>query len=244
MKRMVVLLLTAAVVGVYVFGGHASQQQPRPAVAADVAAATSGIAVDGLGQVSGTPDVLRVVLGVSVRRPDVSRALADANARQARLTAVLRRHGVAAKDLQTSDVNVGTSYDNRGRRNGYQVTETLTAKLRDLRDAGQAITDAVNAGGSEAVLQGVSFSLEDNAALLAQARDVAFADAKAKAERYAQLAGRTLGPVELVTESTATAPQPVPYAAGLSALAGKPAVPISPGTSDVSVTVSVRWALR
>lgn len=243
MKRTVVLLLTAAVVGVYLLGGHAPQQ--RPAVAADVPAATSGVVVDGLGRVSGTPDVLRAVLGVSVRRSDVSRALQDANARQAGITAALKRHGVAAKDLQTSDVNVGPSYDNRGRPNGYQVTETLTAKLRNLRDAGQAITDAVDAGGSEAVLQGVSFALEDNAKLLAQARDAAFADAKAKAERYAQLAGRTLGAVELVTESTSTSPPPVPYASGLSMDAAKAMpVPISPGTSDVTVTVSVRWALR
>jgi hypothetical protein len=241
MKRTVALLLFAAVAGVYVFGTHAPA--PPAAVAADVPATTNGVVVDGQGKVSGTPDVLRVVLGVSVQRSDVSAALAAANQRQAALTAALKRDGVADKDLQTADVQVGPTYDNRGKPNGYQVTETLTAKLRNLGKAGKTIGDAVAAGGSEAVLQGLSFALEDNARLLSQARDAAFADAQAKAERYAQLAKRTLGAVEFVTEASATAPQPIPYAAGLARDEAK-AVPISPGTSDVSVSVTVRWALR
>lgn len=243
MKRTVALLLFAAVAGVYLFGGHAPQQ--RAAVAADVPATANGVVVDGLGRVSGTPDVLRVVLGVTVQRSDVSAALAAANRRQAALTAALKRDGVADKDLQTADVQVGSTYDNRGKPNGYQVTETLTAKLRDLGRAGKTIGDAVTAGGREAVLQGLSFALEDNARLLAQARDAAFADAQAKAERYAQLAKRTLGVVELVTEATSTAPQPVPLGAPLAyGTADRAAVPLSPGTSDVSVSVTVRWALR
>jgi uncharacterized protein YggE len=242
MKRTVALLLFAAVAGVYLLGGHAPQQPA--AVAADVPATTNGVVVDGLGKVSGTPDVLRVVLGVTVQRSDVSAALAAANQRQAALTAALTRDGVADKDLQTADVQVGPTYDNRGKPNGYQVTETLTAKLRNLGKAGKTIGDAVTAGGSEAVLQGLSFALEDNARLLAQARDAAFADAQAKAERYAQLAKRTLGAVELVTESTSTT-QPVPMAAPLAyRTADQAAVPVSPGTSDVSVSVTVRWALR
>lgn len=237
-----VLGVAAAVAGVSLFGGHAPQRQA--AVAADVPPSTNGIVVDGLGRAAGTPDVLRVTLGVTVRRGDVSTALSAANARQKRVGDALRHRGVASKDLQTSDVNVGPWYDNKGRQRGYQVTETLTAKLRDMRTAGQAISDAVVAGGDEATLQGVSFSLEDNAALLATARDAAFAEAKEKAERYAQLSGRTLGEVQLIAE-TSSPVQPIPYAYR-KALAGTQAsaVPISPGTQDVSVSVTVRWALR
>jgi uncharacterized protein YggE len=123
------------------------------------------------------------------------------------------------------------------------VTETLTAKLRDIGKAGRAITDAVRAGGNEAVLQGVTFSLEDNKALLEQARDHAYADARAKAEQYAHLSGRTLGEVQLVAE-TATPVSPMPYAFDATASALKAAVPIDAGTQDVTVTVTVRWALR
>jgi uncharacterized protein len=233
----------AAVAGVFLFGGGNSPH--GAAVAADVPTTTNGIVVDGVGRTSGTPDVLRVTLGVNVHRSDVSSAMTAANTRQTKVRNSLRKHGVAEKDLQTSDVSVYPDFDRRGRPNGYHVSETLTAKLRDLKTAGQAITDAVRAGGDEAVVQGVSFSLEDNADLLAQARDQAFADAKAKAARYAQLAGRALGEVQLVAETASPQqPQPIPYAYDGAGAALKAAVPIDPGTSDVSVTVTVRWALR
>jgi uncharacterized protein YggE len=101
----------------------------------------------------------------------------------------------------------------------------------------------VNAGGDDTVVQGVSFALEDNAALLEQARDDAYADARAKAERYAHLSGRSLGAVQLVAETADPAQvQPMPYAA--SALQDKRSLAIDPGTSDVTVSVTVRWALR
>lgn len=231
----------AAAVGVTLLGGGGS---PPAAVAADVPTSANGVVVDGLGRTSGTPDVLRITLGVSVHRSDVSSALKAASARENRVRASLRKHGVAAKDLQTSEVSVNRDYDNRGRPDGYRVTETLTAKLRDLARAGRAITDAVDAGGKEALVQGVSFSLEDNEALLSQARDAAFADARAKAERYAQLAHRSLGEVQLVSETATPQVPPYPYRDGVALSATKGAVPIDPGTADVTVTVTVRWALR
>ena len=240
-------VVVALVVGAFfVGGGHSTT---RAAVAADAPAATSGVIVDGLGKVSGVPDVLRVVLGVSVRRADVSTALGDASARQRRLRDTLRTAGVKDRDLQTSDLSVYPAYDSKGRQDGYQVSETLTAKLRDLDKAGRMISSAVASGGSEATVQGVSFSLEDNAALLTEARNAAYADAKQKAQRYADLAGRPLGEVQLVAETT-SGPQQLPQAydsfkraAAMPAAAGA-SVPVDPGTAQVSVAVTVRWALR
>jgi uncharacterized protein YggE len=240
MKRLLVPLALVALAAFVLVGGRSPQQ--RTAVAADVPTTTNGVVVDGVGKVSGTPDVLRVTLGVSVHRADVSSAMTAAHARQEKVRAALVHRGVAVRDLQTSDVSIYPDYDNKGRRSGYVVTETLTAKLRHLDTAGRAITDAVTAGGNEAVLQGVSFSLEDNAALLEQARDDAYADARAKAERYAHLSGRSLGDVQLVAETADPAQaRPVPYAAAMPA---KSSLAIDPGTSDVTVSVTVRWALR
>jgi uncharacterized protein YggE len=235
--------VVAAAVAFVLVGGGAPRQ--RAAVAADVTPTANGIVVDGLGRTTGTPDVLRVTLGVSVHRSDVSKAMSAASSRQNKVRSALRRDGVAAKDMQTSNVSIYRDYDRRGRPNGYRVTQTLTAMLRDMGKAGRAISDAVAAGGNEAELQGVDFSLEDNKALLEQARDDAFADARSKAERYAQLAGRTLGEVQLVAETT-TPVYPGRFAtdATSGALAMKAQVPIDPGTAGVTVTVTVRWAMR
>jgi uncharacterized protein YggE len=237
----VVPLAVLAVGGAFVFGGRGTSA----AVAADAPTATSGVVVDGLGKVTGTPDFVRVTLGVSLQRTDVSAALRDANTLQARVLAALKKDGVADKDLQTSDVSLYPSYDGKGRRNGYQISETLTAKLA-VAKAGQGITDAVTAGGSAGTLQGVSFDLDDNAALLDAARDAAYADAKAKAERYATLSGRHLGDLQLVTESVTAPEVQRDLRAADKAAAPSPAsaVPISAGSQQVSVSVTVRWALR
>lgn len=244
MKRVVLPTLSVAVVLAAAVFAYDAGRGPRTAVAADVPPSTSGVVVDGLGKVSGTPDVLRATLGVSVHGVQVSEALAKANGLQRLVAAALARDGVAAKDLQTSDVRIDQDYTNKGRPDGYRVTETLTAKLRNLGRAGQALSHAVAAGGNQALLQGVSFDLEDNAALLKGARDAAFADAKTKAQRYAELSGRTLGAVQLVTESTSPA-APVGYGLAFRSAApsGAADVPVQAGSQDISVSVTVRWAL-
>lgn len=245
MRRTALLaaLLLAVVAGGYLAG---TVQRPAVATAAATDPAQQGIVVSGLGEVTGTPDVLRVQLGVQVRRPDVSAALRDANAIQNRVRAAVRGNGVDPKDLQTADVAIYPSYTDKGVPNGYTVDQSLTVKLRDLAKAGKTIGDAVLAGGNAARLRGVSFALEDNAALLEKARDAAYAEAKQKAQRYAQLAGRQLGQVELVSEQVPQGPQPMPYARGLADAAASKAsdIPLDAGQSQVSVSVTVRWSMR
>lgn len=244
MRRTALLVvpLAAVIAGGYLAG---TVHDPRPAAADPSDSAQQGVIVSGLGKVSGTPDVLRVQLGVEVRRADVSAALRDANAVQNKVREAVRRNGVEPKDMQTSDVSLYPSYTSKGVPNGYTVSESLTIKLRNLARAGKTIGEAVTAGGNAARLQGVSFALEDNAKLLEQARDAAYGEAKAKAERYAQLSGRSLGQVELVSEQVPQGDQPMPYARSLaSAPAGDSSVPLDAGQSQVSVSVTVRWSMR
>jgi uncharacterized protein YggE len=244
MRRVALLVIPlAAVVGAgYLVG---SVRAPSPASATSSDPADQGVVVSGLGKVSGTPDVLRVQLAVQVRRADVSAALRDANTIQNKVRSAVRADGVDAKDMQTADVSLYPSYTNKGVPNGYMVNESLTVKLRNLARAGKTIGDAVIAGGNAARVQGVSFALEDNAALLDQARDAAYGDAKKKAQRYAELSGRTLGQVELVSEQVPDAAQPMPYARdALASAAPAQSVPLDAGQSQVSVSVTVRWSLR
>jgi uncharacterized protein YggE len=244
MRRTALLALPVAalvVVGYLVGTIHS----PDAATAATSQSADEGVIVSGVGKVSGTPDVLRVQLGVEVHRVDVSTALRDANTIQNRVRAAVRGDGVDPKDMQTSDVSLYPSYNRRGVINGYNVSEMLTVKLRDLGHAGKTIGDAVIAGGNAARLQGVSFALEDNAALLEKARDAAYTEAKKKAERYAELSGRSLNRVELVSEQVPQGEQPMRYADVLAAGPMKSAeVPIDAGQAQVSVSVTVRWSLR
>jgi uncharacterized protein YggE len=206
--------------------------------------ADTGITVTGTGKVTGTPDTLRISLTVSATSPDVDTALSQANTSAKAVQVALLAKGVATKDLQTSNVSIQPSYTSKGQPNGYVVTESLTAALRDLTKAGTTISAAVSAGGDAVRIDGVSFSLEDTSGLIAGARTGAVDDAKAKAEQYAKAAGKSLGEVQSISEIVST-PNPVYADRGLAnaAAAGSTAVPVQAGSQDVTVQVTVVYAM-
>jgi len=225
---------------------QASSRLPstQPSATPDIAG--PGITVGGRAEVAGTPDTLRLDLSVVATGSSVSEALASANRSTSAVQKSLLSSGVQKKDLQTSGLDIAPNYDystgGTARLKGDQVSESVTAKLRNLGSAGDAIGKCVSAGGNAVRVNGISLDLEDSGALVSSARDKAFADAKAKAEQYAKAAGRSLGEVLSITEDASTqSPIALPYA-GLAV--AKPAgVPIQPGSQDVGVSVTVVFAL-
>jgi uncharacterized protein YggE len=204
--------------------------------------ARDGVLVSGTGFVTGRPDVLTVQMGVETQGPTVDRALDLANQAQSRLRDGFTKGGIPERDLQTSGLSIYPQYAKDGRRiSGYQVSEQLSVKLRDLARAGAVISRAAAAGGDATRISGLSFDIEDDSALLAQARRKAFDEAKAKAELYAQASGRGLGRVVSINESVA-APDAGRQASADSAAAVAKPVPILPGEQRLSVTASVEWA--
>jgi len=206
-----------------------------------------GITVGGRANVAGTPDTLRLDLSVVATASSVSEALASANLSGGAVQKSLLDNGVQRKDLQTSGLNIQPEYDysNGGtpRLKGYQVSESVNAKLRSLVRAGDVIGKAVSAGGNAVRVNGISLDLEDTGALVSSAREKAFAEAKTKAEQYAKLAGRGLGDALSISEDVSN-PSPIamPYA-GMDS-AKSTSVPIQPGSQDVSVSVTVGFSMR
>jgi len=206
-----------------------------------------GISVSGTGQVTGTPNLLRLDSSINVTRPTVTAAMQQANTVMAAVQQILKSDGVLAADLQTSGLSVQPNYtyaNNSQRLTGYQVSENLSIVLRDLSKAGSIISDAAQAGGDALQIGGASLDIDQDDALIARARQAAFADALAKAKTYADAAGRTLGAVTSISESTDS--QPVTFDYRMAAAASAPAaapVPIQAGSQDVTVNVAVTWAL-
>jgi uncharacterized protein len=220
-------------------------QQTQPSTIAGVGG--TGITVGSTAQVTGTPDTLRLDLSVTATGPSVSSALKKANGSAGAVQKSLLANGVAKKDLQTSGLNISPTYTSvkggQARITGYQVSESVTAKLRDLNRAGDAIGTAVEAGGDAVRVNGISLDLEDTGALVTKARDKAFADAKAKAGQYAKAAGRSLGDVQSIAESVATgSPRDATYVAA-SKVGESLSIPIQPGSQAVSVTVTAVFAM-
>jgi len=224
-------------------GGGATSAGPARGGAALVAAVRSGrITVTGSGTVTGTPNQLTLTMGVQVNGASVASALQQANQAVRRVTAALRARGVAAADIQTSGLYIQPNYQSGSQTSsGYGVSESLTATLTRIAAAGGQITAAVHAGGNATTVSGVSLNLTDDSRLLATARARAVADARVKAAQYAHALGQPLGPVISITDQSSSWSPPVPMAA--SGSAAKSAVPISPGSQQLSVSVTAVYGL-
>ena len=198
----------------------------------------------GAGAASAVPDVVRTTIAAQTSAPTVDAALAGANAATRQVLDALEGRGVRKKDVRTVGVQAYPAFDQDGRSvTGYTASQDLDVTVRDLDGAGATIAAAVAAGGDAARLSGVSFALSDESALRTEARRAAFADARATAEEHAALAGGRLGEVVSVREDSSGPPSARAQSAGSSASADS-AVPLAPGTSEVAVTVQVRWALQ
>jgi uncharacterized protein YggE len=230
----------------------AAAARPAPAVtnvkASFVSANTDSVTVEGIGTISGTPDVLLVSLQVSVEAATAHAALDGANGVVERVLSTLRAHGVAPADIQTAGLSLNPTYEydnGKQTKTGYAAGQSLAVKLRSADRRGETISAASDVS-EDVTINGLSFDLENNAGLLARAQNASFAMAKEEAARYASLAGRTLGRVMAINQVT-NASAPGPVAAGLGfapAAAPSSAVPISGGSQPVSVSVVVTWALR
>jgi uncharacterized protein YggE len=219
----------------------------RPA-SASVSAAVDPLSVDqlresvlvtGRGEVFGEPDTLAANFAVETSAATVHDALDRANAAATRMRDTLVRAGMPRADIQTSNVRISSRQNNHGEITGYTVSQGLTAKIRNLPRAGALMSSAIAAGGDAARLNGVSFAIEDDAALLTEARKKAFADARGKAELYAREAGRPLGRVVKVSEVTASYGGPDDQ--DRLAPSDSP-LPIEPGRQRLAVTITVEWA--
>lgn len=231
-----------AVAAFLVFGSGGSGRQAR---ADSAAIAGDTVSVQGTGTVQGVPDRMTATFGVHATRGTVQDAL-DAVAHDAqRVIAALRHAGVSNADMRTTDLQLYPHYTNRGGRDGYDASETVTATFHDLGTAGRHISATVASAGNAATVSGLSFDLSSDTKLLGQARSAAFADAKARAQQYAELSGRSLGPVRHVTESVVSSPAGPQFYKGLDvagASAGAP-VPVQAGQQPVTVVVTVVWQL-
>ncbi|WP_285548855.1 SIMPL domain-containing protein [Actinoplanes regularis] len=199
------------------------------------------VLVTGEGEVFGEPDTLAAEFAVQAVAAKVDEALSRADAAATRMRDALVRAGTAKSDLQTSNVNISSNLDDDQKITGYTVNQGLTAKIRNLPRAGATMSAAITAAGDAGRLNGVSFTIENDAALLTEARKKAFADARGKAELYAREAGRSLGRVVRVTEGASGGGEQ-PVWKDHRALMAAP-MPIEPGRQRVAVSVTVEWAL-
>ena len=209
----------------------------------------NGVTATGTGTSYGEPDVAVINVGVNVQRDTVEQARGDAADAQQAVIDSLKANGVKDEDIQTVQFSVYPQYDYSDRTKpqgeivGYVVSNVVQAKLRDLDKTGQAIDDATKAGGNDAVVQGVTFTIDDPADLQAEARREAVDKAKAQAQQLADAAGVKLGKLLSISESGGYVPLQRD-AAALQAPSTGGTTPIQSGQVEVNISVNLQYALE
>ncbi|CAM3573806.1 SIMPL domain-containing protein [Smaragdicoccus niigatensis] len=198
------------------------------------------VTVVGTGEVRSAPDALTAELGVSTSAADVTTAMNQANERAKAIIDSVSGLGVAKADIRTSQFTISPNYRPDGAPNGYQVTNMVSVVVRDLNKASKVIDAAVRAGGNDARVNSVSFTLDDDSKAVTEARSLAFADAKKRAQQYADLSDLYLGDVVTITEATSGSQPPVVMNMDKAA----ESVPLEPGTQSVQFQVTVKFSLR
>jgi uncharacterized protein YggE len=199
----------------------------------------SGITVTGTGQATAPADLLRLTLSVGQDAADVATAVAQVAERTDAVTAALKEQGVTLADIQTSTVNVYPQYAESMSIAGYRASHSMTVTTRDLTGFGRLLNAAVEAVGNSLGLDHLQFDLEDKSALLESARELAFAQARQKADQLAGLAGQAIGSIAAVAESYGHGAIREMAAKASGGFAADLAV--TPGEQTIEVSVEVRW---
>ena len=159
------------------------------------------VEVSGVGTAVGIPDITSLSLGVSVTADSVSEARSEAAETVQGVIDALTELSISAEDISTVRFTIHPEYDyvqGEQRFKGYQVFNLMQVIVREIEDVGPSIA----AGGDNIVFNGLNFSFSDTVAMEREAREAAVQDMADKAGQLALFAGRELGELKKIAETS------------------------------------------
>lgn len=202
------------------------------------------ITLNGRGSVDHAPDIAMITVGVSVEAETASAAMSQQTTKMNGVFAAVKAAGIADRDMQTSNLSLNPVYDyperQQPRIRGYNASNQITIKVRDLKNLGRTLDATVKGGGN--TIHGISFSIDKPESYQNEARVEAIKDAAAKAELYAQAVGYKVKRIVTVSENEYY-PQPVPMMARMQVADAAEATPVAAGEVSLTQTVSVTFEL-
>jgi uncharacterized protein len=213
------------------------------AQAPSVAALPNTIYVGADGKFETAPDTALIQFNISTQADTAKEAydLASKQAEAARQ--VLRANGIDPKSAEIGFFSVNPQYnwkDPKRRIVGYQVTTSVSVKLKDFSKIG-AITQQL-ADASVGDSQSLSYTLESTEDAKSKAVADAYHRARASAQALANASGRTLGELSygsVDTYENIRVMPPVPHAKMMGAMTAVPAPTEEFKPQNVTVTAHV-----
>ena len=199
-------------------------------------------------EVQSAPTLATMNAGVVTQAPTASEALRQNAQKMNSVVAELKKRGIAAKDIQTSSINLNPQYvynNSEGQPpqlTGYQASNNVTLKTRDLGKIGALLDALVAVGGNN--INGPNFSIENDSALKTQAREKALRTAEAQANFYAKQTGFTRAKLVSITEGAAFNSGPRPMMMEARAAGKADFSPVEPGEVGTGVTLTIQYRLE
>lgn len=213
---------------------------------AQAAEASRHVTVTGVGTVSVVPDAVRFYPSVTAVASKSAEALATASKAASAVRSVLKVEGVAAKDIKSSNLSVYPEYNYTQEKGsvivGYRATQSFNVVIRKAENAGKIVEAVVNAGEENVQVNGIVPFITKGSAAMEDARAAAVADAKSRAASYAKLLGTSLGKVVYLQENSA--PSYSFPMLGVAKAADSATPEIDLGEEELSISITVRWALN
>jgi uncharacterized protein YggE len=208
-------------------------------VPASAAAQERTVAVEGTATQEVPNDTAGLGFSVSKERKTRAAALRIVSIRLREVIAAAQTvPGVGTGDVTTGRVSLRKLV--RGKRTVYRASEGISVILHEPDRAGELIGTAIAAGATGT--RGPNFFPGNPDLAYDRVLSAAFDQAKAKASVLAERAGAVLGPAITIEEGTEAVP--VQTTRGAESPAPKTSPPVKPGTSTVTATVHVVFALQ
>jgi len=208
------------------------------------------ISVTGTGEIYATPDIGVINVSVVTKNNNVSVASSESSKKMNDIITYLKSNNVEDKDIKTTSFNIYPVYsweEKTGKRNidGYEVTQTINIKIRDLTKVGDIISKVTELGANN--VSSLSFTVDDDDKVKEEAKALAIADAKEKAKSLEKSLGVHLVKIVNFSEGTysnagygAYAKEMSVYDVSTSSIAPTIQTGENKYTSTVTITYSVR----
>lgn len=210
--------------------------------------------VNGSAVVYAKADIANMSVGLKTEVKATAAAATKENSEKMNeIIAVLKALEIEAKDIKTDSYNLRPVYkwvENQGQKlMGYEVSQNVTLKIRDLEKIGDIIAKTTEKGANQ--VGDITFTIDDEFELKNEARTLAIEKAKEKAEIIAKQTGMKLGKIIAVHESYYAPVEPYAYrnmskemAYGSAVMQDSVAPGIEAGQNEVRVEVTLVYKVK
>lgn len=213
----------------------------------NTAATTNTVSFSGEGKVTAKPDIA-VISASIVTEAATSKAAQDDNSKKSnQITDFLEKQDIEDKDIKTTGYNIYPQYNYRTPKpqiTGYQVTQSLEIKVRNLDNVSAVLDGLVTAGANQ--VSNLGLQVDNPEKLKDEARAKAIEDAKDKADVLKKQVGIKLGKIVGFSENTGGYPVPMYELKGMGMGGGDassvPSIPT--GENEIVINVMITYQIK